>query len=122
MQLTHNGRQNFDLSVKASGGLTRWPSIPYLFNCNPRLINIFSSSFVWLTFKGGLLTGAANIFLTHDLKKKFFIKTCDVAMCKFSSPQKREKVLTAFLVHGHVFVLGTELWCLTFLATIVKLM
>ena len=70
------------------------------------------SSFVRLTLEGGLLTGAAYIFLINDLKKILFIKTSDVAMYKFSSPRKREKVLTALLVHSsHVFVLRTELWC-----------
>ena len=85
--------------------------LPYLLDYKPRLINIFSSSFARLTYEGGLLTGAAFIFLTNDFKKIIFIKTADVAMYKFSSPQKREKVLTALLVHSHVFVLRTELWC-----------
>ena len=77
----------------------------YILDCKPRFMNIFSSSFVRLTFEGGLH------FLTNDLKKIIFIKTSDVAMYKFTSPQKREKVLTALLVHNHVFALRTELWC-----------
>ena len=90
-----------------------WVELPYLLDCKPRLINIFSPSFVRLTFEGGLpvLKRAAHIFLTNDLKKIIFIKTSDVAMYKFSSPQKREKVLTALLIHSHEFVLRTDLWC-----------